>query len=1805
MDYLLLRNRYRVIRRLGAGGVGSVFEVEELRRGDQCGPHLALKALFTDDIMQESLLPSLKLEFRVLATLKHPRIARVYDFGRLPPKSGLEGSEGRAGYFFTRDLIDGHDLETYCKGRSIAEICLICQQTAEVLDALHRAGMVHGDLKPANIIVAPDGCPHLIDFGLVKIEGQNSPPSGTAAYLAPEALKGSRVDRRADLYALGICIYQLVTGQLPMPRASLSELISWHLDGEPLHLNHLPSIPNDLHEVVYRLTQRDPEQRYPAAAEVALVLAEAARAAGGDTPNKQLSRFIPPAPGKNLAAPLAALEEAIQHRIHCHKGGPILLGIEGDPGSGKTTLLQELAWRSQLAGVEVIRAEFSSGDPRAYKLWIDLLSQIAGIIHVPHPLEDALKGSRIETSSNTEQPNIDNCHPADEDKVKSEIISHRLPTNLQHAHVDDLEEPHSSIKADRYATYQTISTYLSHASSQVPLLLLLDNGEESDEESRAALRFISHTIQPTDPILIMIVYRSDETVFQSLGSPSRIFLQTLSRNEVLRLLHDASGRRDEALAEHIHQYTGGNPLFVMEVLRRLNDLGWPTNPDWSHLALPRRLEDVYLTRLQELSPLEKIVLQILAVLGRPASGRLLLEVYTHHVCPNREDHIVYVGLPLERLEHLGWLDRSLDGLYSFRQGPASRMLYTQMDPEQRRAIHMGITTVLDPKDDPVEWTRHALGAGRIDLASQYLEEAIEILKNLGAHLSAIQLYRETILLLDEHAKELPDIRLKQGHLFRTVGDYKNACQEYEKVIERSPSEVTVRARIALAQVLIAAGTIESALSAIDHVLKSKISPIQQAQALSVKAAALSALDSHEDTLAVIEQALALLTTDKSIRELPTSQAVLITELKSQKAWSLGHLQQYDRANEIFASALADAQAIVDQRLAVNLLNRWAAITFRQADFTQIRLRYEEALEGAKQLGDVERIATIRYNLSVYHLSRGDYAICFDHLNESIRLFEAMGAQQSASTARCHLAHLEIKLGLYEQAKLNLSQTLRHMQQAGCHSGEALSLLLLAQAEAHRLKLTEARENINKAYNIYKKIGQVRDLADALLDLAELEFASGSMDRASQALKQAATEGNLELTTDLHVRSLVLQARITARGADPKEKTQAAAILDQAITIAQKLNSLELSWLTHAAAMEFADAYHEVEPAYHHAQLAFNVLKQMEAGLPLDFQVAFWQDPLRRSVRERVNQPAPKIKLGKIPMSDIKYNDMKPNSWGITVANNLPESAQLVTLPPIDATLLPDKPDRIKSVIEERFYRLLEIYRQVNSELDPERLLGTVMNTAVELTGAERGFLLLGSSPSELKLEIAHNLTMAAEEESYSRSIAERTFASGQPIITVSARNDPRFKEYLSVHQLQLESVLCIPIHARGKTVGVLYMESRFQSGRFTPEDQRLLMAFGDQVAIALTNARLLADNIRKAQELERAKQEIELLADERGRLLNQRTQQLEEAQRDLAETRRRLEQQTGQFGMIGRSAPMLKLFELIERIAIVDVPVLIEGESGTGKEMVARAIHQKSQRHKNRLVSINCAAIPEGLLESELFGHVRGAFTGADRERKGLFATAHGGTLFLDEIGDMPARMQVDLLRALQEKTIRPVGGSEDIKVDVRVIAASNKPLAALVQKGSFREDLFYRLNVIALKLPPLRERAEDIPLLVDHFLSAIASQTKKKKKHLSRSALKRLMEYSWPGNIRQLEHLLLNAAILVDSDLIEDSDFTFTDLPCRNEFANRESIPDSENDHRAREKKRILETLESCNWNKSRAATLLGLPRRTFYRRLQVYDIK
>jgi DNA-binding NtrC family response regulator len=306
--------------------------------------------------------------------------------------------------------------------------------------------------------------------------------------------------------------------------------------------------------------------------------------------------------------------------------------------------------------------------------------------------------------------------------------------------------------------------------------------------------------------------------------------------------------------------------------------------------------------------------------------------------------------------------------------------------------------------------------------------------------------------------------------------------------------------------------------------------------------------------------------------------------------------------------------------------------------------------------------------------------------------------------------------------------------------------------------------------------------------------------------------------------------------------------------------------------------------------------------------------------------------------------------------------------------------------------------------------------------------------------------------------------------------------------------------------------------------------------------------------------------------------------------------------LIGKSPAMQRIFQIIERVAPTNTTVLISGRTGTGKELVARALHYNSRRANKPLVDINCGALPDQLVESELFGHQKGAFTGATEAKKGLFETAHGGTLFLDEVQALKPELQAKLLRALQERVIRRVGGRENIEVDVRVIAATNQDIAEAVKRGEFREDLYYRLNVVNIYLPELRERREDIPLLVEHFLKRYAAENEQEPRHFSNEAMRLLMSYDWPGNVRELQNAVEHALAIGAGPTL-----TIADLPLHlSGMLSVSGAPEPVGEGRTLEeveRRHILRILEETGGNHLRAAEILGIDRRTLYRKLEKYQ--
>jgi len=804
-----------------------------------------------------------------------------------------------------------------------------------------------------------------------------------------------------------------------------------------------------------------------------------------------------------------------------------------------------------------------------------------------------------------------------------------------------------------------------------------------------------------------------------------------------------------------------------------------------------------------------------------------------------------------------------------------------------------------------------------------------------------------------------------------------------------------------------------------------------------------------------------------------------------------------------------------------------------------------------------------------------------------------GRRATLRQALLNLANLDLYLGRLARARVSIEQ-LAHERSDLPPQFEAQLLALEAELAAKSREFDRAEALCRACAQAYERLSRPVDAAEAVIEgvfasISKLG-ASPSHDELSELRGRVAEAERLLGASKVHRAALELaRAKIAVLSQDT---SAALAALERSIQAAGA--SGKRDWLARAYQVRALLLVEEGQrlAARKDRESALGVFEEIASKLPRDLREVYWDEPARRSLRE------------------VETSLHTPS----------PPNAQTVRQGAVGIT-------------QDRLARVLEINREIAGTYDLRRLLERVTDLAIAFLAAERGFVILksareGSAQGDLSIHASRDQTGDDPHARFSQSIAERVIRSGEPIVTSSARDDARMADYVSVHQLMLQSVACVPIRSRSSgTIGALYLETRLRSVASFSQELELIVALADQVAIAIETARLVSENERRARALEEANIQLEAASKKLEELLDHRTSQLQATRRDLRSVRAALKSHFGYEGLVGTSEAMRKVYALVDRIKDTDVPVLIVGESGTGKEVVARAIHNASPRARKPFLGLNCGAIPEHLLESELFGHMRGAFTGADRDRRGLFKEATEGTLLLDEIGEMPHKMQSGLLRVLQEKVVRPVGGQREETVDTRVIAATHRDLGTMVERGQFREDLFYRLNVIQLRVPPLRERIDDIPILIDHFLGIFAARYHRERRSVSRSALKQLVAHRWPGNVRQLENALLNAWVLSDGPELEPEDFELTD-PSAGSLARPQAAPAAQGStqasaahgaaassaksvatsldaHRATERDRMLQALGACNWNRVRAAELIGMPRRTFYRRLREYGIQ
>jgi len=486
----------------------------------------------------------------------------------------------------------------------------------------------------------------------------------------------------------------------------------------------------------------------------------------------------------------------------------------------------------------------------------------------------------------------------------------------------------------------------------------------------------------------------------------------------------------------------------------------------------------------------------------------------------------------------------------------------------------------------------------------------------------------------------------------------------------------------------------------------------------------------------------------------------------------------------------------------------------------------------------------------------------------------------------------------------------------------------------------------------------------------------------------------------------------------------------------------------------------------------------------------------------------------------------------------------------------------EQTLQENFDALYQIAKSVNSVLEPTELLERVLEIAMTRLSAERGFVILSNPDKENGYDVAVVKNFSSQKTTSeivaSSSVIKKVLDTGEAVLTFDAQNDDRFDSSTSIIAQKILSIICIPLQTGNRTFGTVYLDSSKMLKEFTEESLKFLTIFGNLAGIAIENAKRYTELQKQNERLKNEAEVTHLFS-----------------------------------SLVGTSKKWISALEIARRVLDIDVAVLITGESGTGKELVARAIHENGSRKGFPFVAVNCSAIPESLIESELFGYTKGAFTGASNTKKGLVEVADCGTLFLDEISDLPYPLQSKLLRLLQEKEYRRIGDTINKSANIRIIAATSRNLNDEVKTGKMREDLYFRLNVIGIHLPPLRERKDDIPLLAKHFLQRTVEMYKRPVESIHPDVMQLLLNNSWRGNVREFQNAIERAVVLCNGTQLTVNDFMFDVNKLDSSLPSSITLEEME--------KQVIETtLKEMDGNRRRTAEKLGVSLRWLQYRLK-----
>jgi Nif-specific regulatory protein len=1263
-----------------------------------------------------------------------------------------------------------------------------------------------------------------------------------------------------------------------------------------------------------------------------------------------------------------------------------------------------------------------------------------------------------------------------------------------------------------------------------------------------------------------------------------IRVDTLSESlvrEHLQSLLGAATVTDE-LVRWMFWESAGTPLNIRRVVDYLiaheylqwKPSGWTADMDRIRgLRIPGGFGAILMEKVETLTPEQRHVLEIASVHGESMELDLLTRI------ADTDAETTYAAVRALDRERL--VDESNDGrTMTFPQIHLREAVYNAMPERRRTELHLRIGEALEPAAN--ESSTHLTGqvayhfarANSIERGMRYSVVAGDLATRSLAHEEATEFYRVALELMDlggvDEARKA-EVREKLADTYYRRDDYRGAMHAYQFLLKsiqsRHPADDAnpdiARVMKKIGKVLARRGDSDAAITYFQGALTTYErlgDTMSVAEMLNRIAWQHRMRDDLDSARDSAERARQMLQDEE-----PTLVAGYVKNMLGVIEFARGNWQ---RSRELLEKAVETGDLLSSDQLRKVASMNLGNTLWKLGEWDAALGYYRQILERCEAEGDLSDLATAYSNVGVVEYGRGNFQAATELFEKSVRIDEKIGALEHEALARENLGDALEMLGSWDQA---LEQYRRCVAIEGFDETRASRLSVYVPLA----RLTKKRGDIARALAYAQKAlaagerGRDEDLiGEAAYVLASIEDERGNLDEAERYLQRAMSifESNRTLhgLARAHTAAAVL---VLQKGDLQKAMAHAEAGEQVARQLGDRFSLAKNDW----ARAKIHSAQGEREAAAARFEAGRAAFEELDTPYELG-RLQFDMGVLREEPEEATQMIRAAIRIFERLDASHDLERARGALFRIKPAGKAPDTGVI---------------------------GLYEIVKIINSTLDLQEVLTRVLDVCIRRLRAERGMIiLLDPLTGALRTRVARNIREGSEAESKRspQSIIKEVIQNGQAVMSADARADERFVESESVIAENIVSILCVPLIMKERIAGAIYIDHRQARHLFSPRDLSFLEAFADQAAIAIENARLY-------EELEEARTRLSL---ENETLRNE---VLVEKHLD---------------SIVGGSDPVAKIQFAIRKAATGHSTVLLRGESGTGKGLVARIIHNIGPRRNGPFIKFNCAALPETLAESELFGHEKGAFTGADRRKLGRFELANNGTIFLDEIGKMSLAMQAKLLRVVEDKEFERVGGTQTIKTDVKIIAATNLDLEKAIEDDTFREDLFYRLNIIPIVLPPLRERKDDIPVLTEHFIRKICKDLGIDNKRLEPGVLDLFMRYDWPGNVRELEATIHRAIVMSNGDTVTRNEFYNLDPAARagvvpaiapaampggsvlNALVGKMDINSDVYDEvmSAVDKQLIVRALESSNGRIREAARRLGLARNTLKSKIQKYNI-